>query len=94
MKMGAFSCFERCHSNGDPTSAWVLAAWHWRWSITWRWLLIWEPWTREQEDGWPLRWMIFGGGGGFCILRFPLVGAFRFNWQPNMLRTPPTRETK
>ena len=43
----------------------VIASWHWNWSITWRWLLWWWPsfgishpfgtWYFKVQDNMPLR---------------------------------------
>lgn len=85
MKAGAFSCFERRNCNGTPIRSWVIAAWHWPWSITWRWVLDWTPWS-DTSDPRPVRWNINKNGGGFIILGLPVLGSLYFAWQRNMRR--------
>jgi hypothetical protein len=87
MTVGPFCCFERRHTNGTPINSWLLAAWHWRWSITWRWLLDWTPWS-DTSDPRPLRWRFNKIGGGFVALGLPVVGTLYFAWQRNMKRRP------
>lgn len=82
MKIGALSCFERGHCNGDPASHVVLAAWHWRWSITRRWLLWWFPHGTTTRPS-PLSWH-FGRNGGHVDVGLPIVGHLYFAWQRNM----------
>lgn len=35
--------FQRGMGQDGPQSHYVIAAWHWNWSITWRWLIWWWP---------------------------------------------------
>lgn len=51
MKLGALTLIERGHCGGDPARHWCVAAWHWRWSITWSWILWWVPSWRFWQ-GW------------------------------------------
>lgn len=83
MKLGAFSFFERRHSNGTPIRSWNIAALHWRWSITWRWLLDWSPWG-DTVYWKPIYWWIGKNGSGAIGVRLPLLGQLNFSWQANM----------
>lgn len=85
MNIGPMSFFERRHANGDPINSWLIAALHWRWSITWRWLLDWTPWSATSDPR-PLRWYFFKNGGGFVCLGLPILGSLYFAWQRNMRR--------
>jgi hypothetical protein len=55
MKFGPLTIIERGHCGGEPARHWVVAAWHWRWSITWRWLIWWIPSWRFWQ-GWYFGW--------------------------------------
>lgn len=82
MNIGPLSFIERGHCNGDPARHWVVAAWHWRWSVTWRWLLWWFPHGRTTRPS-PLGWH-FGKRGGHFDIGLPIVGHLYFAWQQNM----------
>lgn len=43
MQIGPLTIMKRGFSNAGPSQGWVIAAWHWRRSITWRWVLWWFP---------------------------------------------------
>lgn len=88
MKIGAFHFFERCHSNGTPIDSWVLAAWHWPWSVTWRWTFRWTPWRRVYLAA-PFYWR-WNKYGWDVLVRPPLIGEFSFSWQGN-IRAPDSR---
>jgi hypothetical protein len=72
MKIGPLSLFEGC-----------IAAWHWKWSLTWRWILS----ARRHQNvrlG-PFAMRTHCGGGVLCGLNTPLVD-IAFGSQPNMRR--------
>jgi len=61
----------------------LLAAWHWRWSITWRWLIKWSPgrykmcfnYRKTNQNGY-----------GNLIIGMGYLGLVYSSWQPNMDR--------
>ena len=89
MKVGDFSFFSRMHSNGTPIRSWVIAALHWKWSITWRWSLSFSlpptHWSRPHayfsrtHKHHPRKELAFN-----CGFILPFVGSVTFNMQPNM----------
>ena len=83
MNIGPLSLLQRGHSNGEPARHWVVAAWHWRWSITWRWLLWWMPHSATTRP-WPIAWHFGKNGGGHFDLGLPIVGHLYLAWQRNM----------
>lgn len=90
MKVGPLTLFKRMHCNGTPTSGVVIAALHWRDSITWRWSLS-LSWGGRAVPGWPA-WTFrrtFRGEKGFnchATLRFPFNCGLMLSTQPNMWR--------
>lgn len=89
MKIKALTLFAPMHSNGEPIPGRVLAAWHWKKSITWRWSLHWMP----RAKGMPLGLHRWGNAQHpHFLLRLPLLGELMFAMQPNMFpRTYPLR---
>lgn len=84
MNFGPLSLIQRGRSNGTPARHWVVAAWHWPWSLTWRWLLWWFPHGSTTRPS-PLGWN-FGKRGGHLDIGLPIVGHLYFAWQKNMRR--------
>jgi hypothetical protein len=82
--------FQRQHCNGVPCSSYLLAAWHWKWSLTWRWILSWSKWYAPPgRQGFTFMRTHRGRGFNFTTgLNLPLIGHFSFQTQPNMLSTP------
>jgi hypothetical protein len=65
MKIGPLLFFKLVTANGEPTDGWVVAALHWRRSITWSWQLWWHPcchgarrgvYRFHRLAGWNSRW--------------------------------------
>jgi len=84
MMLGQLTILKRQHSNGKPCLSWVVAAWHWRWSITWRWLITWSPGLSGSVGFYFLR-VCRGQGFNFhCGANFPIVGSIAVQTQPNM----------
>lgn len=73
MRVGPLTLFKRMHSNGTPINTWIIAAWHWPWSITWRWGLDFDPFGHRLFAFWGYRhrWTL-------------RIWPFRFDWQENM----------
>lgn len=74
MKLGALYLF-----SGD-----VVAAWHWKWSITWRWIFN----IRKHYSGHKLGFHRFYNpysGFGFIVWNTRLID-FSFTYQENMAR--------
>ena len=89
MKIGALTFFQRMHCNGTPSRSILLAAWHWKWSLTWRLHLSWSPGLSGRAGLYFMRtyrykpWLIFHAG-----LNLPVIGSFSVQTQPNMPLTP------
>jgi hypothetical protein len=92
IRLGALTLLTPQHANGTPTDSVVVAALHWRRSLTWRWLLSWSPASPIVIGGhrYP---RIYGmrthRGRGFNFIagvRIPLLGHFAIHTQPNMRR--------
>ncbi|WP_326526927.1 hypothetical protein [Dokdonella sp.] len=84
MEIGALTLFERMHSNGTPGKTILVAAWHWKWSLTWRWHLSWYPGLAGKMG---LYFMRVHRGQGFNFhagVNFPLLGSLSIQTQPNM----------
>jgi len=75
---GPLRFLEKTNSRGS----FLIAAWHWRWSITWRWLLWWYA---PVGHSFHLVWHP-GLQGVLAELRTPL-GRFYFQSQPNLRRS-------
>ena len=88
MEIKQLTIFERQHCNGVPCSSYLLAAWHWKWSLTWRWIVTWTP-QRAGRIG-PYFMRVYRGRGFnfYCGLNLPLVGSFSMQTQPNMPLRP------
>lgn len=88
MKTKQLTMFSRQHCNGVPCNSYTLAAWHWKWSLTWRWIATWTP-QRAGRIG-PYFMRVYRGRGFnfYCGLNLPLIGSFSIQTQPNMPLTP------
>lgn len=86
MTIGALCLMNRQHSNGVRTSGWTLAAWHWKWSITWRWVLSWHPRSKATHNRYKVT--IHQGDGLLCGFNSGF-GHLHFHSQPNMRRRKP-----
>lgn len=85
MKIKALTLFHRMHCNGTPSKSILLAAWHWKWSLTWRWHLSWSPWLAGQTGFYFMRVYRHQPGINFhCGASLPLLGSFSIQTQPNM----------
>ena len=84
MRIGPVSLFERGHCNGDAASHYVIAALHWRWSVTWRWAIWWWPWDRHTGGWAPIKVKRHNNGSGNVTFGLPLVGVVLFMWQENL----------
>lgn len=85
MKIGNLTLFERMHANGTPSSTVLLAAWHWKWSVTWRWHLSWTAINSGKKGFHFMR--VYKGSKGInfhCGANLPWVGSFSLVTQPNM----------
>lgn len=81
MKIGPLTLFSPMHSNHDPIPGRVLAAWHWRDSITWRWGINWMP----RAKGMPLGFFRWGNAAHpHLLIRLPVLGELSFAMQPNL----------
>ena len=89
MKIGALTFFQRMHCNGAPSKSILLAAWHWKWSLTWRWHLSWSPGLSGRVGPYFMRMYRYKPGLNFCAgVNLPLLGSFNVQTQPNMHLTP------
>ncbi len=61
----------------------LIAAWHWRWSITWRWLIKWKPCRTKFYFS---RWTNPSNGHGTVQIGLGRLGLIHSAWQPNMDR--------
>ncbi len=85
MKLGPLTLFHRMHSNGTPIRSWVIAAVHWKWSITWRWTFQWSPGLSGRVGPYFMRGYRYQPGLNFHAgLNLPVVGSFSVQTQPNM----------
>ncbi len=75
---GQLRVFQRQHSNGTPCNSFVLASWHWKWSLTWRWVFVWSQWYRPPgRQGFSSHRNHIGRGFNFmAVLNLPLIGHF------------------
>lgn len=61
----------------------AIAAWHWRWSITWRWVFYWSPYRRDMNIGFSR----FKTNGGVIVrLTLPILGHWGLQTQENLRR--------
>lgn len=89
MKIGALTFFQRMHCNGAPSKSILLAALHWKWSLTWRWHLSWSPGLSGRVGPYFMRTYRYKPGLNFCAgVNLPLLGSFNVQTQPNMHLTP------
>jgi hypothetical protein len=85
MKIGALSFLERMHCNGKPSSSILIAALHWKWSLTWRWHFSWHPGLSGKIGPYFMRVHKHSPGFNFHAgLNLPVMGAFSIQTQPNM----------
>lgn len=85
MKIGALTLFKRMHSNGARSKTILVAAWHWKWSLTWRWHLSWQPGLSGKIGPYFMR--VYRGSPGLNFhagLNLPLLGSLSLQTQPNM----------
>lgn len=82
IRIGPFSFLTRVYGNGTPTKDWVIAALHWKWSITWRWVLYYHAPQPQQINPW-FKWFYFGGHHKTFQVHFKR-GNLTLNTQPNM----------
>lgn len=76
---------QRMHCNGVPGRTWLIAAWHWKWSLTWRWMFCWSPVVFGRLGWYFFRTYKYLPGLNFhCGLNLPLIGSFSMQTQPNM----------
>lgn len=76
--------FKRMHSNGTPINSFVVAAWHWKWSLTWRWSITYSR-RKAGETGFYFMRVYRGQGFNFHSgLNLPFFGSISMNTQPNM----------
>ena len=90
MKLGPLALFKRMHCNGTPTKDILIAAWHWKWSLTWRWHLSWSPVISGRTGVYCMR--VYRHQPGINLhagANIPVVGSVRFEMQPNMLKGEP-----
>lgn len=88
MKFGPLTICERMHSNGTPTSSFLIAALHWPWSLTWRWMIVKAPWYAPPGNQ-GFGFMRLHRGCGFNFLacfNTRLTGHWSLQTQPNMKR--------
>ena len=86
MKIGTLTLFKRMHSNGKPAKSILVAAWHWKWSLTWSWVLNWHPdWKYGKSlyfirlNGYRYQGLYFHTG-----IKIPFIGHLSFQNQPTM----------
>ncbi len=85
MKLGPLTLWKRMNANGKPCSSVLLAAWHWKWSLTWRWHLSWSPGLAGRAGLYFMRVYRHAPGVNFhCGANLPLLGSFSLQTQPNM----------
>lgn len=85
MKIKALTLFQRMRCNGAPSKSILLAAWHWKWSLTWRWHLSWSPGLSGRADLYFMRVYRHQPGFNFhCGANLPVLGSFSVQTQPNM----------
>ena len=89
MRIGPLTLFVREHSNGTPLHSFLLAALHWRWSLTWRWSVSWSPPNKHVRQGPYFIRTRRGMGINFIAgLNMPIFGCLHISTQPNMRRKP------
>ena len=99
MNIGPLSLFKRMHSNGKPSASVLIAALHWKWSLTWRWHLSWSPHHAGRTGPYFMRVYRHQPGFNFHAgLNLPVVGSLSLETQPNMAHkiraTAPKPEVK
>ena len=93
MNIGPLTLFERMHSNGKRAATVLIAAWHWKWSLTWRWHLSWRPGMSGSFGPYFIRTYRYVPGINFhAEINLPVFGSVSIQTQPNMpiKRTPKT----
>ena len=90
MKIGALTLFKRSlPSNGQPSDNFVVAAMHWKKSLTWRWVVSWEKF-RKQLGGKKFHYnRVYRGDKGFnfhASCNIPVIGHWSIQTQPNIFR--------
>lgn len=85
MKIGALTFFQRMHANGKPSQSVLIAALHWRWSLTWRWHLSWHPGLFGKVGPYFMRTYRYSPGINFHAgINLPVFGSVSIQTQPNM----------
>ena len=85
MMIGPLTLFKRMHCNGKPSRSVLIAALHWRWSLTWRWHFSWTPELSGSIGPYFMRVYRHSPGFNFHAgLNLPVIGAFSIQTQPNM----------
>jgi hypothetical protein len=85
MKFGPLTLLKKMHANGTPTSRILIAAWHWKWSLTWRWHLTWSPGLSGRKGFHFQRVYLYRPGLNFHFhANLPVLGSFAMTTQPNM----------
>lgn len=82
MKLKQLTMLHRC--DGQIPS-WLVAAWNWKWSVTWRWG-VWYSRRNTGRYGFYFR-RVYRGFQGFnfhCGLNLPFLGFVSIQTQPNM----------
>lgn len=86
MKIGPLSIFQPQRDNHGKRCGTVVAALHWKWSITWRWVLSYNRTNPLVKYGFHCHrtYTYKPGWNGRIILNLPVIGYLTFNMQPNM----------
>ena len=86
MKLGPLTLFCRMHSNGEPIDSYLVAAWHWPWSLTWRWVFVKAPWYAPPgNQGFSFMRTYRGDGFNFHVcFNSRWTGHWSIKTQPNM----------
>lgn len=85
MDVGPMTVFQRMHCNGERTDSFLLASWHWKWSLTWRFILTWRPGLSGKVGPYFMRVYRYSPGFNFHAgINMPLLGSVSIQTQPNM----------
>lgn len=85
MRIGALCLFKRQHCNGKPSNSWIIASWHWKWSLTWRWVITYTKKHSGNVGFYFRRVYKYSKGLNFhCGFNLPIIGSVNIQTQPNM----------
>lgn len=89
MKIGALTFLQRMHDNyGQKSRTLIIAAWHWKWSVTWSFILSYDH-ANKHKDKYGSRfkaWRVHRQKGFYfhAGLRLPFCGLISLQTQPTL----------